>query len=271
MNPNPTSAPPPHLRIVEIDAVLPHEPNDAQRSLPLVERLRNADSFTNPPVVGAIADGQYVLMDGANRHTALKQLGFAHILAQVADYDSAYVGLDVWQHVLVGWDAAGLVTALRGITEISLGESADEQAMAKALLRDGAIHGINLRADSAKRNTALRRVTEAYHQRATLYRTPLTAPEQIWQLYPDAFAIMFFPRFQPRDIIDAALRRDWLPPGVSRHIIHGRALKLNYPMSRLRENAPLDIKNRDLDAWMRAKLEARSLRYYAESIWNFDE
>ena len=95
--------------------------------------------------------------------------------------------------------------------------------------------------------------------------------EAIWRLYPDAIALVSFPRYQPRDIIEAAMQRAYLPPGVSRHIIHGRALKLNYPMCLLREDKALDEKNRELDAWMRDKLSQRGLRYYAESTWHFDE
>ena len=271
MNPNPASAPPPVLRIVDIDAVLPHEPNDAQRSKPLTKRLRKAKTFTNPPVVGAIDGGKYVLMDGANRHTAMKQLGFEHILVQVADYTTPFVALDVWQHVLVGWDKTRLIDALRQLPQISVESRVSEDGLAKALLRGGPLYSLRPAAAESGRNAALRKVTEAYHRHTTLYRTPLRDPSQIWALYPDAVAILFFAPFEPDDIVDAALQRDWLPPGVSRHIIHGRALKLNYPMSELRGAESLEVKNRALDAWMRAKLEARSLRYYAESIWNFDE
>ena len=43
----------------------------------------------------------------------------------------------------------------------------------------------------------------------------------------------------------------YLPPGVSRHIIHGRALKLNYPMNKLRADLPLEEKNQHLQQWIR--------------------
>ena len=115
MNSNPVSAPPPNLRIVPVDDVLPHEFGDIQRSKPLMERLRHAEFFTNPPIVAASADDKHVLMDGSNRHISLKTLGYRHILVQVADYDSDCVELGVWQHIIADWDARQFLRALKAI------------------------------------------------------------------------------------------------------------------------------------------------------------
>ena len=80
-----------------------------------------------------------------------------------------------------------------------------------------------------------------------------------------------FPAYQPEDIIAAALERAFLPPGVSRHIVHGRALNVNYPMERLRAETPLEAKNDILQTWLREQYAARSIRYYAESTFQFAE
>ena len=63
----------------------------------------------------------------------------------------------------------------------------------------------------------------------------------------------------------------YLPPGVSRHIIHGRALNVNYPMKRLQAELPLDTKNQKLQDWLRKQYATRSIRYYAESTFQFAE
>ena len=269
---NSTSAPPPQLRIVHIDAVLPHETSDLQRSGPLIERLRTAQFFTNPPVVGAAGDGKYVLMDGANRYHSLKHLGFAHILVQVADYQTAFVELGVWQHIAADWNSADFIRQLRQLEAIDIRAGSDSDAVAQIRLREGQTYSIHAAVEGiARRNAALRRIVAAYHGQTTLYRTPLTDPAQIWPLYPTAIALIMFLRYAPQDIIEAALKRAYLPPGVSRHIIHGRALKLNYPMSRLRGDLPLEEKNRQLQQWTQQKLAERSVRYYAEATWQFDE
>ncbi len=269
---NPASAPPPTLRIVPIGDVLPHEKGDVQRSRPLMTRLQAAKFFTNPPVVARIPGDKYVLMDGANRYYSLKHLGFQHILVQVADYKTKFVELGVWQHIVSDWDIADFVHQLKGIKSIHIRDGWDSDAVAQILLREGPVYSVHAKTDSIiERSFTLRQVVECYHHHATLYRTPLTDPTQIWALYPSSIALVMFPTYLPQNIIEAATQKAYLPPGLSRHIIHGRALKLNYPMDRLRENLPLEQKNRQLQQWVQQKMAERSVRYYAEATYQFDE
>ncbi len=269
---NPISAPPPDLRIVEASAVLPHEKSDDQRSLPLIERLKKAEFFTNPPVVSAETDGKYVLLDGSNRHRSMQALGFAHILVQVADYESDFVDLGVWQHIVSDWDAQQFLRQLEQIEQIDIRDGWNAQAVAQVLLRGGPVYSIHAGINSlVQRNATLRQVVKTYHDNATLYRSPLSDPAQIWSLFPSGFALVMFPNYQPQDIIAAALQQAYLPPGVSRHIIHGRALNLNYPMRQLRADLPLAEKNQQLAAWLQEQYAARGVRYYAEATYQFDE
>lgn len=272
MNSNPLSAPPPDLRIVNVDDVMPHEKSDAQRSQPLIERLKRAKCFTNPPMVAEVAGGKYVLMDGSNRHISMISLGFRHILVQVADYESDFVDLGVWQHIVSDWDWRNLLNELTQINHIETRDGWDSNAVAQVLLRDGPVYSLHAAVDTLQeRNGTLRQVVSSYHQNATLYRTPLVDPAQIWSLFPTGFALVMFPVYQPQDIIDAALECAYLPSGVSRHIIHGRALNLNFPMEYLRVDAPLPAKNEQLQVWLRQQYAERSVRFYAEATYQFDE
>ena len=269
---NPISAPPPVLRIVHVSDILPHEKSDLQRSQPLMERLERAEYFTNPPLVGELEDDKYVLMDGSNRHVSMRMLGFEHILAQVVDYESDFVELGVWQHIVADWDSQSLLTELEAVDQVEIRDGWDGNAVAQILLRDGPVFSIHSATGSLReRNATLRRVVAIYHANATLYRTPLTDPGQIWSLFPTGFALVMFPSYEPHDIIDAALHRAYLPPGVSRHIIHGRALNVNYPMARLRDRLSLDKKNQLFQEWMRQQYARRSVRFYAESTFQFAE
>ncbi len=269
---NPHSAPPPDLRIVDIDAVLPHETSDIQRSGPLIARLQEAEHFTNPPLVAPAEAGKFVLMDGSNRHVSLKALGFPHILVQVVAYESGTVGLGVWQHIVADWDAASLRRGLANLPDIAITAGEDTRAIASLCLRDGSSFGICVQVDSLhERNAALRAVVAAYHSSATLYRTALTDATQVWTHFPTGVALVTFPIYQPQDIIAAALQRAYLPPGISRHIIHGRALNLRYPMRQLRADLPLKKKNQQLTDWLQAQFARRMVRYYAEATYQFDE
>ena len=93
----------PDLRVVAVADLLLHEQHDAQRSEPLLQRLRTDGVLKNPPIVAAIPGEQrYVVLDGANRVTAAQSLGMEHIAVQVVDYEDPELILDTWYHLIKG-------------------------------------------------------------------------------------------------------------------------------------------------------------------------
>ncbi|MBL8164604.1 MAG: hypothetical protein JNJ61_21620 [Anaerolineae bacterium] len=255
------------------DSLHPHEEHDSQRSLPLIERLQTDTVVINPPIVAPFGASQYVILDGANRYHAFSHLHLPHILVQVTSYDSGYVELKTWQHVISKWTADDFLTHLNTLSEVHCVERQDTNAIAHILFRDGRVLAVVPAVENThERNAALRKVVSIYQRNAVLQRTALTEPMDIWPLYPDAIAIVTFPAYTPADIIAAARHHAFLPPGISRHIIHGRALRLNYPLDALRDkDTRLIEKNLRLATWIQTKLENRSVRYYAEATYQFDE
>ncbi|GAB4510504.1 MAG: hypothetical protein OHK0046_07490 [Anaerolineae bacterium] len=268
-----TSAPPPDLRIIRVDSAHPHEEHDSQRSAPLMSRLQAAEFMINPPVVAPMGASQFVILDGANRFYAFQSLHYPHILVQVVSYDSGYVDLQTWQHVISGWDEDQFLTELHQLKMVKLVEGQDADSIAHILFRSGHVVGICCPVETThERNEVLRQVVSVYQRHARLNRTAIHEPQEIWLLYPEAFGFVLFPRYTPNDIIAAAKYKAFLPPGISRHIVHGRALRVNYPMALLRdENTRLADKNAALVEWVQAKLANRAVRYYAEATYQFDE
>lgn len=265
-------APPPDLRIVPIDKILPHEEHDQQRSVPLIERLKEAEFFTNPPIVAPMGDGNFVVMDGANRTFSFRALGYKYLLVQVAPYDSGYVDLGVWQHIISDWSEQAFQAQLQQLDNIEIRAGWDYKSVAQILMHDGSVISIHGANDTiVARNQTLCKLVNVYRSTSTLNRTAITDPTIIWRLYPEAISLVLFPPYDPVDIVNAAKHKAFLPPGVSRHIIQGRALRLNYPIKHLRDETSLEEKNAHLDAWVRNKLAKRSVRYYAESTYQFDE
>jgi hypothetical protein len=273
MNISHLNAPPPDLRIVPVEIVHAHETHDMQRSGPLIERMRAAEFIINPPIVAPMGDGEYVILDGANRCFALSQLAIPHILVQVASYESGYVQLDTWQHVVSGWEIDQFLTHLEQYKKLTIVNEQISDAIAHLVLRVGQIQALCAPVRTThERNAILRDIVSIYQQNAKLYRTAIAEPDEIWKLFPDAIALAVFPSYSAADIIAAAKYDAYLPPGISRHIIYGRALLVNYPMSELKdETVPLAKKNDSLQAWIRDKLSKRQVRYYAESVYHFDE
>jgi hypothetical protein len=273
MQANRLNAPTPDLRIVLTESVLPHESHDSQRSDPLVERLRHDESVINPPIVAPMGASQYVILDGANRCYAFAQLSYPHILVQVTDYNSGYLELDTWNHVVCDWSIDELLSQIEQLPDSEIGAGQDVRAIAHVITPDEQIYAIQAPVDNAhERNAALRHVVGVYQHNARLNRTALKQPEDVWPLFPDAAALVVFPHYKPADIIAAARYRAYLPPGISRHIVHGRALRINYPLDALRDQSVgLREKNEALQRWMQGKLANRQIRYYAEAVYQFDE
>ena len=266
-------APTPDLRIVQTSSVHAHEDHDTQRSRPLIERLQHEEFMINPPIVAPISSVEYVILDGANRCYAFDQLGYPHILVQVAAYESGYVELETWSHIVSHWQIASFVAALQGIPDIQITPGQDRNAIAHILLRDERVLAVHASIKNThERNAALRKMVATYQQNARLFRTTLNEPDEIWPLYPEAIALVVFPAYQPADIMAAARHQAYLPAGVSRHIVHGRALRINYPIAALRdENTRLADKNQALQTWLQDRLANRKVRYYAEATYQFDE
>lgn len=267
------NAPPFDLRIVRTDSLHPHEEHDHQRAIPLIERIKNEQYMINPPVVSPLGASQFLILDGANRCYTFQYLQYPHILVQVTSYDSGYVELRTWQHVISDWEPEALLEHLYNMGQLTIQSGQDTQALAHIILRDGRVFSLRAPVEAThEHNAILRDVVRIYQQNAKLYRTAIREPEEVWLLFPNAVALMLFPQYSPSDIIAAAKYQAFLPPGISRHIIYGRALRVNYPMALLRDtDTRLHEKNAALQKWLQAKLETRQIRYYAESTYQFDE
>ncbi len=272
----------PNLQIVALAALVPHEEHDAQRSEPLVRRIQAAGTWLNPPIVAPMGDGRYVILDGANRHFALHSLGYPYILVQVVDYEGGAVVLDTWHHVVSGLSWFALLRhflKLDGLrataTDLLSARAALAQrsALAFVVLNDGGAYILEAEAQTlAERNRILRGVVDTYKRRGTLNRINTDTLSVARQLYPDAVAIIVFPHFEPVEILVAARDAAFLPPGITRHLIHGRAMRLHYPLSAfLDDGVSLAQKNADLKHWMQELSATKRIRYYGEATYLFDE
>lgn len=268
------TAPTPVLRIVPVSALHPHEDHDSQRALPLIERLRSAETFTNP-VIAAPIDGtaDYVVLDGSNRHYCFTELGIPHILVQVVAYHTPWLELGVWNHVVSGLSTDDLIPLIDGLEGVAISADAVEQPLATLVRKDGARQTlVATTSDIRDRRALLREVVHLYQRHGKLHRTAHGNPALAFVDFPDAAFAVLFPHFTPDEIVETAVTGAYLPPGISRHIVHGRAVKLDYPMLALRDSQQsLDAKNAALQGWIHRKFANRAVRYYAESTYHFDE
>jgi hypothetical protein len=122
-----------------------------------------------------------------------------------------------------------------------------------------------------EQNRILNSLVATYKDRCTLHRVMTDSLEEVKQLYPDMAGLVIFPQYDFSEVLELARDGELLPAGLTRHLIHGRALRLNYPLSELKSDEALEAKNARLKAWLNEKLATKEVRFYGETTFLFDE
>jgi hypothetical protein len=276
----------PDLRFVPTEAIYPHELHDLQRTEPLVERLRASGTLRNPPIVTQLGDGmrvepRYVVLDGANRSTAARAAGWPHLLVQVVRYESPFVELHTWYHALTADARALLERGLGSLPGLTI--SLHDQVRARALLaRREALACVVLGDDDAivakggrtlrERNELLNALVHVYQDRLPYTRVTSDSLDAARREHPEVQALVVFPRFDPAEVIDLASAGEYLPAGITRHLIRWRALRVNVPVAMCEDTKQsLDAKNAWVRAWTEERLTKREVRFYEEPTVLYDE
>ncbi len=273
----------PTLAFVPVDHLIIHERHDLQRTLPLIRRIRTSGIFRNPPVVTPLPDGsgRYMVLDGANRTTALEAMGLPDALVQIVQPDDPGLNLENWNHVVWELNPVRFITTIRDLSEIQLNparrhppqpevrKTCDLAAIVSCKGRSYCVSGPT--DDLETRARLLNDLVDSYRTAARLDRTNAREVNRLKEIYPMFSGLVIFPQFKLEDIMELAGKGCLLPSGITRFTISPRALHLDYPLEELAADKPLAEKNADLQAWLKDKLEHKGVRYYAEATFLFDE
>jgi len=274
------AAPMPLLRVWETDRLLLHEEADAGRVRRLADALRRDGVLRNPPIVAPLVShdgGDAVVLDGANRVTAIRALGLPHVVVQLVSYDDPGVRLSVWRHY-----AAEAVPGTLRAAAAGLGSAVpvDDEAGAASRIAagDGIAAIIDARGGVLLRRAggtvaaagALCRLAALYRDGRAVHRIDAGTLDELRAAY-GAGALVLFRRFEKSEILDLAVAGGRLPAGITRHVIPGRALRVNTPLAWLEDKIDPAVKQAALDAHLRQRRQAHGVRYYAEPTFLFDE
>jgi ParB-like chromosome segregation protein Spo0J len=276
---------PPDLRILSLELLVEHEFNDAQRTAPLAERLESEGVLKNPPIISPIGDGdkRFVVLDGANRTMALSVLGYEYTLAQVVNYEESIITLTTWHHLIEDIDPKEFTSLLAAVEGVDLFEVDYLHARAGLARRECLIYV--LRADGkvfvarpkipglsvSEQNQLLNSLVDTYKDRGRLHRAMTESLDEAKQLYPHLSGLVVFPKYDPAEVVALARDGELLPTGLTRHLIQGRVLRVNYPLSELKSGDPVEVKNQRLKEWLRRKMASKEVRFYGEMTYLFDE
>lgn len=275
----------PTLAILPLQSLIIHEHHDDSRTGPLIERIRASSVFTNPVIVTPLHDhtARYMVLDGANRTTATRKMNFQHILAQVVEADTLGLETATWNHVIWDLPPEELLAGIRCIPGVDLHPSAPEKAydavinrktsLAAVHLPDGSVYEVYVHAASVvERNRCLNLLVDSYKDRGKMDRTAVQTVEQLVKLYPTLSGLVFLPKLPIAHLTYLVSRGELVPAGVTRFTISPRALRVNFPLDVLRNQAmSLEEKNDALFAFIQERIAQKGVRYYAEATVLYDE
>jgi hypothetical protein len=264
------------LQVVALVDVLPHEHVDPRRVERLAYRLETEDALSNPPIVIETSQ-KYIVLDGATRVTAFKQLGYPHIVVQVVSPDQ--LDLHTWFHVIRDTQPAALIERFRALPEIKLVECSaatvfDQLNSTDALCYLHSSHNtayLAYAAPGVNRLHALNTITASYHVGGNITRTLSNNLADVKHEVPDMSVLIVFPKYTVEQVLEIAQAGRVIPAGITRFIIPGRVLRLNANLAYLMSDKPLAEKNEWLRKLILEKFERNMVRYYQEPVYLLDE
>jgi len=239
----------PDLRIVPTAHLYLHEDVEPTRVERIAQRIQADQLLKNPVIVAELDDrSHYVVLDGANRSTALKQLGVRDALVQVVAYGDPEVKLETWYHLVADVDKHDLFARIAEVAEVRLKTSdlphartmlAFHQILAYMVCKDNDVHLVVGPDDLPGQARLLNDIAKTYKGQATIYRVQTDNMAELKALYGNVAAVIVYPRFTPSDILELTRNATKLPTGITRHVIPKRALRVNVPLSLLTADTPV--------------------------------
>ncbi len=257
----------PVLRVVPLESIRRHEEVDPLRVDRLVGRIASEGVQVNPMVCCHAPDGEVILLDGATRTESLKRIGLEHAVVQMVAPDD--VTLETWHHVVRGCSPDELLAAVTARPDLTLGEENEEKGTPGIHLRD---HGSRLVLGvGVSPNATLSSLVASYIGTWRVNRVPDPGVDPVTWSFPDWSAVVQFPILTLDDVMKAAISDDLLPAGITRFLVHERALHLNVSLDLLRGNGSLADKQEALDELIAQRTRDGRVRRYEETVFILDE
>lgn len=247
-----------NLRLVELDALLLHEECDGARLLRLAERVQ-AEGFQRNPVIVAQHGGRHLVLDGAHRVSALKELGCRLALVQVVRPGGA---AESWGHLL---DAASLRRLLKSTSGIEA-SGAGSGWVAEVQFAGGERLWLRARDEGVvPAARAMRELQRAYPDGEPVRRV---APAEEVEI-PEGAALVRYRRFSLRELTGLVERGEVLPAGITRFVIPDRVLNVCLPLVYLKGGS-LEERNRELREFIEDLERQGRIRRYSEPVILFE-
>ena len=265
----------PELHILALNDVVLHEDPDMERVARLVDRFSADGILKNPPVVARSKGHRRVVLDGANRITALRKLGYSHVLVQELDLFGKGLHLGTWHHAIERLAQEELLAHAESIPGVTLLEETYAPAAPPRLARfhfpSGQIVSLEGAEDLDQRVIQLHELTKIYHRFTFFDRVSYTNLDDLSRNYRNFTALLIFRSFTVEDLQDLTHWDRRVPSGVTRVLLPKRALRFNIQLEMLRAGLSVEEKEDWLQQTILERVADKSIRFYREPTFFFDE
>ncbi|CAN5655115.1 bifunctional transcriptional regulator/O-phospho-L-serine synthase SbnI [soil metagenome] len=246
------------LRIAPLDRLSLHEAHDSRRLSLLAQRIREEGVQRHPVIISPQRD-DYLVLDGAHRVQALKNLGCKFVLAQeIAPPEKA----ESWGHLLTIpersklYEMAGVEVSVETtgpwLAEIELAEG--ERVLVRAV-ESGLVGEVE----------GLWGLQKLYPEGGVVHRVD---PGVAVELAEDEAVIRYRP-FTPEELVEVVSSGGVLPAGITRFRARERVLGVRFPLEKL-EAGRLEERNAELRSFVEEHWKQNRVRYYGEPVVLFE-
>ena len=232
--------------------------------------------------MASLGGKKYLQLDGMNRIHSFKTLGIKTITAQIVDYnDQEKIELSSWLHILKG-DIKEFLNFIKKDKSLIVSQGKMDQVghryikekdfgrLCSIVTDKKEVFFISTGGNFSEKIKRMNYLVSFYKNNLSRGALPYTlnhdSIKKFFKQYSDDNIIVIFPTFTPQQIIESAKSGVLLPTGITRHLVKGRVLNIDLPLSLFNNKKSPKEQNEEQDKIL---LKKRS-RLYEEATVNFE-
>lgn len=243
------------LRIVPVERLILHEAHDPRRLARLRGRMEAEGVQRNPIIVSPRGD-DYLVLDGAHRLNALKELECGLTLVQVVELQGM---AESWGHILNEEQISGI----GDVEEVEV--SGNESWLARVKASGGNETFLRPRKEGLAAEVEALWGLQSVYPEGVVHRVDSETPVEL----EAGEAMIRYRSFTPKELVEVVRLGRVLPAGITRFRVRERVLGVRFPLEKLRDGDP-EERSVELKASVRRFWEDNRIRYYGEPVVLFE-
>jgi hypothetical protein len=246
------------LLLVDLGCLILHEAHDEDRLARLRGRIEAEGDQRNPVIVSPHED-RYLVLDGAHRVRALRELGSRFVLVQAVEPPEKAEG---WGHLVKNVGRA----ELEDIEGIEVANSPLNTPLAEVEMAGGGTIFLSTTREGLQGRVRALWELQSYYPEGVVVRR--VEPDGTARLSDGEVLIRYYP-FTPGELAEIVDSGTVLPAGITRFRVRERVLGVRYPLDRMMEGEPR-ARNAELREFIESRWEENRVRYYGEPVVLFE-